>query len=71
MTILTLSEDMRLDEIARDAYGSEGNGNPEAILAANPGLASAGLLLPAGLTIVLPDRPAASEATAPVVNPWD
>lgn len=44
-----------VDAIAKRAYGDEHGGATEAILAANPGLADCGPLLPANLTIALPD----------------
>lgn len=44
-----------VDAIAKRAYGDEHTGATEAILAANKGLADHGPLLPANLTIALPD----------------
>lgn len=51
---LTTRGDMA-DAIAFAAYGDEHGGTTEAILAANPGLADYGPLLPENLEIVLPD----------------
>lgn len=45
------------------------SGAVEAVLEANPGLVDFGPILPAGLTITLPDLPQAS--TQPVVRLWD
>jgi phage tail protein X len=49
----TQANDM-VDTIAYKTYGATA-GYTEAILAANPGLADEGPLLPAGITITLPD----------------
>jgi phage tail protein X len=49
----TESGDM-VDAIAHKVYGATA-GYTEAILAANPGLADEGPLLPAGIAITLPD----------------
>lgn len=49
-----------IDSICRRAYGDE-SGYVEAVLDANPGLASVGPLLPANMQIVLPRIPKASE----------
>jgi phage tail protein X len=59
------------DELARRVYGSERAGNTEALLKANPGLASEGLLLPRGRRVVIPDRPRPQAAPIATVNPWD
>ena len=49
----TTANDM-VDAIAYKVYGATA-GYTEAILAANPGLAGQGPLLPAGIAITLPD----------------
>ena len=49
----TKANDM-VDAIAYKVYGATA-GYTEAILAANPGLADQGPILPAGITITLPD----------------
>ncbi len=54
-----------VDQIALSAYGAS-VGTTEVLLNANPGLAAYGPLLPAGVTIDLPDLPAAPSAAAPV-----
>ncbi|KPU83667.1 hypothetical protein JI58_08130 [Marinosulfonomonas sp. PRT-SC04] len=50
----TTQEDDVLDAIVYRHYGRH-QGTTEAVLEANRGLASYGLVLPAGLTITLPD----------------
>lgn len=62
------TQDQVVDQIALAAYGVTA-GATEAILAANPGLASKGCVLPEGLTITLPDI----EAPAPAADLllWD
>jgi phage tail protein X len=57
-----------LDAICWSHYGSR-VGTAEAVLKANPGLASRGAALPAGVVILLPDvaAPAAQQA----VRLWD
>lgn len=57
-----------IDAICRRAYGDE-SGYVEAVLDANPGLAAAGPLLPAGIIIVLPTVPKGG-AAVPVVSLW-
>ncbi|MBY6242219.1 tail protein X [Methylosinus sp. Sm6] len=63
-TYVTSRGDM-VDAIAARAYGDEHIGAAEAILAANPGLAEHGPILPENLTILLPDlaRPRPQIAT--------
>ncbi len=71
MTTVTVDEDLlRVDELARRVYGTEGNGNTEAILTANPGLAEHGPLIPRGTVVEMPVR-TAPLAPIPTVNPWD
>lgn len=64
---------LRLDELAARATGSEQGGIVEAILAANPGLAALGPVLPLGTVVVVPDVVPAEPTAglARVVNPWD
>ncbi len=50
----TVQNDM-LDAICHRHYGTP-TGTVEAVLAANPGLASHGAILPAGLLVELPDN---------------
>ena len=54
MSSYTTCDNDRLDLIAWHYYGFV-SGSVEAILEANPFLAHEGSLLPAGLTLVLPD----------------
>ena len=70
-TSYTVTEEVeRLDRIARKLYGSERNGTVPLLLAANPGLASGGPLLPRGRTIVVPPRPTPAPDAA-FVRPWE
>lgn len=57
-----------VDLICHRHYGYTA-GITEQVLAANPGLAARGPVLPAGVSITLPDAPA--KAAAPVINLWD
>ena len=57
-----------LDQIAQEAYGRT-EGAVEAILDANPLLASASARLAAGTVIVLPEL--AATPTKPMVRLWD
>ena len=43
-----------LDDICRRVYGEQKAGQVEAVLAANPGLADRGFVLPSGILITLP-----------------
>lgn len=52
-----------LDDICRRIYGKQEAGQVEAVLEANPGLASQGFVLPSGLLIVFPDLPAKTDGT--------
>ena len=52
-----------LDDICRRIYGKQEAGQLEAVLEANPGLASQGFVLPSGLLIVFPDLPAKTDGT--------
>ncbi|WP_298952020.1 tail protein X [uncultured Methylobacterium sp.] len=47
----------RLDKIVSARYGDTKNGIVEWVMEQNPGLERHGILLPAGITINLPDRP--------------
>ncbi len=58
-----------VDDVCRRFYGQEA-GAVEAVLAANPGLADLGPVLPAGMVIDLPDLPRPLE-TIPTVRLWD
>lgn len=57
-----------VDIICRRTYGDE-SGYVEAVLAANPGLAELGPILPKGTVVVLPDIETSTEV--PVVRLWD
>ena len=57
------------DQIAWGYYGPRDGLAVERLLDANPGLADRGPLLPAGITIVLPDLP--MPATQQGIRLWD
>lgn len=59
----------RLDRLARRIYGTEQGGTVEALLAANPGLADAGLTVPGGTIVETPEV----DLTPPddAVKPWE
>lgn len=59
-----------VDEIAWRYYGTTAGGQVESVLAANPGLADYGPILPAGVTITLPDVTTAAQ-TSQGVKLWD
>lgn len=58
-----------VDAICYRAYGTT-QGVTEQVLAANPGLAELGPLLPQGTPVTLPDRPPTPQR-APTVQLWD
>jgi phage tail protein X len=55
-----------LDKICLAHYGT--TGNVEAVLKANPGLAARGAVLPAGVSILLPDK--VTPPSLPRVTLW-
>lgn len=57
-----------VDALCWRHYGRT-QGMPEAVFEANPGLASHGPVLPQGLAVFLPDRPAPTQR--PTVQLWD
>lgn len=59
-----------VDAIAWRHYGRT-RGVVEAILAANPGLADFGPVLPLGTRVQLPDLPTTQEPTRQLVQLWD
>lgn len=63
-TYVTIDGDM-VDAVAYAFFGSRHEGNTEAVLSANPGLAELGPILPAGVVIKLPRK-----ATAPAAKPY-
>lgn len=68
ISISTLEGDF-LDDLVAQHYGAAAaSGALSVVLAANPGLAARGPVLPAGVTIVLPDLP---PAHAGVLRLWD
>lgn len=71
VAVTTTAEELRLDILTRDLLGSEGGGNVEALLAANPGLAAGGAFVPAGTRLVVPDVPRPASRLLPSINPWE
>lgn len=69
MDYITRQNDI-LDDVVHRYYGDTENRIVELVLEANRGLADLGPLLPAGLTIALPDRPP-SQAEKPLAKLWD
>ena len=53
--VVTSAPDEPLDVLVRRGAGSERDGNVEAVLDANPGLALLGPILPAVLKVTIPD----------------
>ncbi len=58
-----------VDEIAWKVYGSTSNHEVEVMLTANHGLAAYGPILPAGLTITLPEITASTQSKG--LRLWD
>lgn len=58
-----------VDYVAWKFYGSTDNRVTEQVLEANPGLADQGAVLPAGMTITLPEISAPAKTTG--VKLWD
>jgi len=64
-----VAEEIRIDILAREIYGSEQRGTVEALLDANPGLACSGSgYVPPG-TIDVPNTP--QPVPLATVNPWE
>lgn len=63
------SEGDVVDQVAWRHYGRTDGRVVEKVLAANPGLADQGPVLPAGVTIVLPDLPEPEQVDG--VRLWD
>jgi phage tail protein X len=58
----------RLDKIVENRYGDTTNQIVEYVLEQNPGLEVHGIVLPKGLTVFLPDRPANKADPTPVIT---
>lgn len=58
----------RLDRIVNDRYGDTENGIVEYVIEQNPGIEKYGLLLPMGITVLLPDRPEDTKVSTSVVQ---
>lgn len=68
MTYETRQNDV-LDDVVFRFYGDTENRIVETVLEANPGLADLGPVLPAGVLIELPERPATASRT--LTRLWD
>lgn len=64
-----VTEDVRLDRLAKHLMGKTGDGAVEALLAANPGLAAQGPIVAEGTEVDVPEVPAPSNAG--FVRAWD
>jgi len=63
-----------LDHIVNERYGDTENGIVEYVIEHNPGLEARDLVLPRGLRIHLPERPASTTPSTPVIRQvrlWD
>jgi phage tail protein X len=58
----------RLDRIVNNRYGDTENGIVEFVIEKNPGIEDHGILLPMGITVLLPDRPEETKVSTPVVQ---
>lgn len=67
-TYITKEGDV-LDWVANKHYGALDNRQFELVLAANPGLADLGPILPSGIKVILPDL--TPPATSQGVRLWD
>ena len=69
-TLYVTGQGEMLDRICRRIYGGE-HGTTELALAANPGLADRGPVLPEGISIVLPPASAPKKRARGTLNLWD
>lgn len=67
-TFTVSGEGITLDKLLWRHYGARGYALLETALAANPGLAVLGPILPLGTSVVIPDLPQASAQTVTVVT---
>lgn len=68
MTIYTTKQNDVIDDVVSRFYGDTKNGIVELVLEANRGLADLGPVLPAGVVVTLPDRPAVT--VSPLKRLW-
>lgn len=68
-TTTTTRQGETVDLVCRRTYGRT-RAVTEAVLAANPGLAAKGPILPMGTVVIIPDR-APATTQAPLVSLWD
>ena len=64
-----VTQDIRLDRLTAKLMGKTGDGAVEALLAANPGLAALGAIVPEGTVVEVPATPAPK--TSGFVRAWD
>lgn len=67
-TITVRREGVALDALLWRVHGIKGRGLLEQTYAANPGLASAGMFLPIGTSVFIPDLPADKIAAVKIVT---
>lgn len=63
----------RIDKICHNYYGTANNGVVEFVIEKNPGLEEYDIVLPAGVTVELPDLPRSHLATPTIrlIQLWD
>ena len=64
-------EEERLDRIAKAVMGAETGGGIEALLAANPGLASNGPFAPYGTKVAAGDATPSLDVGSSLTRPWE
>lgn len=69
MIVYTSKDGDTIDNIAWKQYGTRAGRVMERLLDANPGIADYGPVLPAGVTIVIPDLPIPAEKKT--IKLWD
>ncbi len=67
-TITIHREDVALDALLWRVHGIKGRSLLEQTYATNPGLASAGMFLPLGTQVVIPDLPAEQSSPVKIVT---
>lgn len=70
MTAYLVIRDIRLDQLVDVLMGTAAQGAVEAVIAANPGIAALGPVVPAGTRITVPDLPE-PEASSAFVRVWE
>ncbi|WP_043879235.1 tail protein X [Azorhizobium caulinodans] len=70
MTAYLVTRDIRLDQLVDVLMGTAAQGAVEAVIAANPGIAALGPVVPAGTRVTVPDLPE-PEASSAFVRVWE